>query len=300
MIELHPSQYALAAPLVRGSKEELSVAATLGGWNPGQVLVDDAACPHAAVIRATETTVIAGDPAYTPAHDGIRAALGFMEVIMPDTPDWEPVFARIHPNPYLRRYLRRQYTAKSLAYRDWRDHIPAGLVCERLTPAHFECENGDTVRHWAETWELAHFFADGAGYVVRDGHILCSWSLTDCRVASHAAIGIVTDPRYRRRGLAAAAAAANAEYWFSRGIDTLEWLCVAANAGSQATARKLGFTLAAEYPTYTCRPPYENDSDQTKDQWREWDAYYRNLGAYDAHPAEYGPVKARIARILGE
>ena len=53
MIELHPSQYALAAPLVRGSREELSVAATLAGWNPGQVLVDSIESPRAAVIRST-------------------------------------------------------------------------------------------------------------------------------------------------------------------------------------------------------------------------------------------------------
>ena len=117
---------------------------------------------------------------------------------------------------------------------------------------------------------------------------------------NRAAIGIVTDARCRRRGLAAIAAAANADHWFRAGMDTLEWLCVSANAGSQATARKVGFSLAAEYPTYTCVPPYENDSDQTLEQWREWDAYYRGLDAYARFPAEYAPVRARIGRILGE
>ena len=300
MIELHPSQYALAAPLVRGSREELSVAATLAGWNPGQVLVDSIETPRTAVIRSTETTVIAGDPSYEPAWADIRGTLRFMEVIMPDTPDWEPVFGKIHPNPCLRRYLRRQYLAEKLAYRDYRDHLPAGLKLERLTEGHFDCENGDIVRRWAETWGLSHFFADGAGYVVRDGNLLCSWSLTDCRMENRAAIGIVTDARCRRRGLAAIAAAANADHWFRAGMDTLEWLCVSANAGSQATARKVGFSLAAEYPTYTCVPPYENDSDQTLEQWREWDAYYRGLDAYARFPAEYAPVRARIGRILGE
>ncbi|MEA4824670.1 MAG: GNAT family N-acetyltransferase [Clostridiaceae bacterium] len=299
MIELHPTQYGIAARLVRGCEEELSIAATLGGWNPGQVLVDSVTSPHAAVIRATETTAIAGDASYTPAYEDIRRTLRFMESVVADTPDWEAVMGKIHPNPYLRRYLRRQYLARSLTYRDYREHLAPGFYLERLTPAHLEgFENSDTVRHWAETWGLAHFFADGGGYIIRDGSTICAWSLTDCRVRDRAAIGIVVDARYRRRGLAGIVSAANADRWFHEGIATLEWLCVAANAGSQATARKLGFTLAREYAAYTTFPPYENDTDQTPEEWRTWDAFYRSVGAYREHPAEYGCVEARIARIL--
>ena len=299
MMTLSPSQYALAVPLVRDCRAELSVAATLEGQNPGQVLVDSDVCPRAAVIRTTETNAIAGDASDASLYGGIRETLGFMEVVTADTPDWEAVMDRIHPNPYLRRYLRRQYLARELRYRDYRDHLPAGLSLERLSPAHLEgLENSEPVRKWAASWGLAHFFADGAGFVIRDGRTICAWSLTDCRIGDRAAIGIVVDARWRRRGLAGVVSAANADWWFSQGMDTLEWLCVAANAGSQATARKLGFALEREYTAFTPVPPYENDSDQTPEQWRAWDAFYRAAGAYRTHPAEYAAVGERIARIL--
>ncbi|NMA08594.1 MAG: GNAT family N-acetyltransferase [Clostridiales bacterium] len=295
MIKLSPDAYDTAAPLVQDSRAELSVAATLGGYNPGEVWVDDAASPHAAVIRTTETTAIAGDAAYTPAYDGIRALLGYWENVFPDTSDWEEVIPRIHPNPYLTRYMRRQYKLYADMFRDWSKTVPDGYTLERLEDAHFTLENGDTVRKWAAMWgSTARFLKEGAGYVIRQDDTLCAWSLTDCRMDERAAIGIVVDSRHRRRGLAACVSSATAAYWLAHGVTELQWLCIAANAGSQATAKKLGFTLACDYPSFTTYPPYENDSDQTPEQWKAWGERYRDA------PACYDGVRERCKRLAGQ
>ncbi len=298
MVRLAPGRYASARALLRGAETELSVAATLEGENPGEVLADRAESPRVVLIRTTETSVVAGDAECEQARERLRATLGFCEHVTPDTREWDERLPCLHPNPYLRRALKRQYTAAALTRAD--RPLPPGMTLERLERAHFELENGEAVRHWAEAWGTEHFFRDGAGFVVRRERTLAAWSLTDCRVGDHAAIGIVTDPRFRRMGLATAAAAATAAYWLSHGVRTLEWICYRANAGSRSVAEKLGFSLEAEYPIWLAVPAFENDTDLTREEWAGWDAHYRRLGAYAAHPEIYAPVERRIARILAQ
>lgn len=298
MILLNPLEYDIARPLITDCSAELSVFATLGRTNPGEVWVDSRENPTALVMRTTETTVVAGSVANAAVLEDIKCnVLDEWEVVYPDSVEWETCTEKWHPNPWLRRYMRRRLTSQKLIYTDYAAHLPEGYVLEPVTRELLEdasIENPDALRHWVDNWGRDNYFARGAGFVVRQGNVLASWSVTDCVIGDRAAIGIVTDARHRRRGLGAIAAAATADYWFRHGIRELDWLCVAANKGSQAIAKKLGFTLVQEYPTYTCRPPYENDGDQTAEQWREWAAYYRP--AYEQAPEKYREIMERCCR----
>jgi len=170
MILLKPLEYDLVRPLITDCSAELSVFATLGCTNPGEVWVDSREHPTACVIRTTETTAVAGSTADSGVLAQIRELLGEWEVVYPDSPAWETCVAQWHPNPWVRRYLRRRLTARRLAYTDYASHLPQGYELFPVTRELLDdesIENPGPLRHWVDNWGRDNFFARGAGFVFR-------------------------------------------------------------------------------------------------------------------------------------
>lgn len=84
------------------------------------------------------------------------------------------------------------------------------------------------------------FLRGGLGYCVTQGETVCAWAFTAAVTAQFADIGVETAPEYRRRGLAAFAAAALRDRILQSGR-TPVWAHHAANTGSAKTAAALGF-----------------------------------------------------------
>jgi len=299
MYKLTPEKYRLVKPLIQDCSAELSVFTVLEGIMPGDVYVDSDQKPRSALIRTSETVVLAGTPYNTQFNEFIKAnVLGYWENFMFDTPDWETKIPEFHKNPFIRRYTRRHLTCNNLVYTNYRNDLRPGFTLKQIEPEKLAAEglkNTDIVMKWVGNWgNFENFRQNAAGFIIHNDDTIVSWSVTDCVFGDKAAIGIVTDQDFRRMGFAAIVSAANADYWFENGKRELDWLCIAVNKGSQATAKKLGFELKQEYYTYTTFPPYENDSDLTPDEWLEQAEYYKHAAA--TAPRLYDKILERCER----
>lgn len=300
MPELNRNEYSRVMPILGDWDAELSVMSVLTGEQTGTVIADDAQHPHAALVKTSETCLICGDPDAEIFYAEAKSFIGKYQAVMLGDPSWEQVLPKVHPNPYMKKYTRFQLTAQRLVYTGYRGTIPQGFELrsvdrEILTGSY---ANLGPVLHWAEQFDdIDGFLSRGAGFAVVHGNTLCAWGMTDCRCGDEASIGLVTAPEYRRMGFGAAVTAALAEHWFSHGMKSLQWLCTCRNAGSQATAKKLGFVKRREYLTYAALPPWENDTDCPPEIWEEWFHVYDGA-PLDLYP-EYGEARARCARLAG-
>ena len=248
MYKLMPEKYHLVKPLIRDCSAELSVFTVLNGLMLGDVFVDCQVKPSSALIRTSETVALVGSPHNAEFNAYIKEnVLGYWENFMLDTSDWEAKIPEFHRNSFIRRYTRRHLICHKLAYTNYREDLKSSFILEQIEPeklAAGNLKNTDIVMKWVGNWgSFDNFRKNAVGFIIRNEDTIASWSVTDCVLGEKAAIGIVTDMDFRRMGFAAIVSAANADYWFQNGKHELDWLCVAVNKGSQATAKKLGFAL---------------------------------------------------------
>lgn len=99
----------------------------------------------------------------------------------------------------------------------------------------------------AFSWESdAQFLRNGFGFCILHGDEVAACAFSAAVTADAVDIGVETAETYRRKGLAACAAAAVMRETLRQG-KTPVWACHAANTGSAKTAEKLGFRQ-----THTC------------------------------------------------
>jgi RimJ/RimL family protein N-acetyltransferase len=146
------------------------------------------------------------------------------------------------------------YAFRGLAV-DWRRRVPAGFRMRRVDRALLEdagVVNREVVAHKIETnWNSVEDFVErGPGFCLVHGDTIVSECLADCVVGDRCEIGIWTDERYRRRGLATLTVAATVEGCLARGLTSIGWHCANNNVASRRTAERVGFEKVAEYPIY--------------------------------------------------
>jgi RimJ/RimL family protein N-acetyltransferase len=124
---------------------------------------------------------------------------------------------------------------------------PDGWVARRATAEDFGWP-GSVVpnRFWSDA---ASFLAQGGGVVLTRGGELGAMAFASYRQESRMELGIETAPRWRRRGLAAAAATAMIDVALDGGL-TPVWSCREDNVGSFRLATALGFTPTTRTPYY--------------------------------------------------
>jgi RimJ/RimL family protein N-acetyltransferase len=91
----------------------------------------------------------------------------------------------------------------------------------------------------------------GFGYAAIYGRTCAAWSVIDFIVNKAGEIRLVTDARYRRRGLAFLTSAMTIQYGLVHGLDKILWDVAASNAGSIRTAQKIGLSILHEIKEYT-------------------------------------------------
>ncbi len=91
----------------------------------------------------------------------------------------------------------------------------------------------------------------GFGYAAMYGRTCAAWSVIDFIVGKVGEIRLVTDVRYRRRGLAFLTATMAINYGLAHGLDQIDWDVAASNIGSIRTAKKLRLTLLRTTKEYT-------------------------------------------------
>ena len=171
----------------------------------------------------------------------------------------------LNPMPH----RRRLYALEELRV-DRRSPIPEGYQMVPLDEALFRREDlkgMDTMADWVlGDWRTAAQFAERElGFCLVHGEELVSWCATEytCEPVPGTGrmchLGIYTREGYRRRGFATRVATATVEHCLASGIEQVGWHCWASNEASAATARRVGFDLAAEQVVYNgCYNPFDN------------------------------------------
>jgi RimJ/RimL family protein N-acetyltransferase len=128
---------------------------------------------------------------------------------------------------------------------------PEGYALAAITDDALDSGEWSNVELITDEWEDRIDSVDGVrGFcLVSDGEVAAACHI-DFRHEAEAEIGVITDARHRRRGLASCAAANAIAFFSSRGIDRVVWHAPVDNLGSRATAERCGMAVEREFGEY--------------------------------------------------
>ena len=218
-------------------------------------------------------------------NKSITEKIDFWDTITPDSKQWSDVIPQIHPDKFVRKYLRHHYV---LDIGNWYSNkfvLPDGYYLELVNLKELrqmQYENVEHILEWIDSWgNDNNFIKYGVEAYVRNENKIVSWSLSDCAYDRKIAIGIRTDEDYQRRGFAEITVNEVIRQCFLKGYQEIEWLCVDSNKGSIAIAEKMGFRLQNKYESFTPYVPVENLSDLSEREWNEWAEYFENSAKFE-------------------
>lgn len=258
---LTPQEYDRIRPLFTAhTPPSLYCQGILAGKYAGKVLVDDATHPHSALVIKDIWCHLIGDPTNTPFNDGLRLVLAEKQFIdenttalffIDPTEAWCKALDGLVEGRQPIETPRYVYVATS-AIRS--PALPEGFalrfIDESLSEAVLDGLPEDVqkvlaLRKGANTPdEMA------LGHVAIYGRSCAAWSVIDYIVGEVGEIRLVTQPQYRRCGLATATSAAALNYGLSHGLKQIHWDVAASNIGSIRTAEKLGLQRLHEAKEY--------------------------------------------------
>lgn len=243
----------------------LSLQALAQGNNPGRVFVDRQETPRLAFILTIEGAFLAGDAenqeVLAEARLFIRQEIfsgripvlyGNFITLAFDSLAWESKLTKLIPSHEPEKVHRYHYLCRKPAL-NWRSILPEGFSLQPLKPILQGSENICIPESFFEVsfesfWgSLENFYQKGKGAaVVHQGQVVCCCR-ANCTAGRRIEVDIITHPQYRRRGLAATAAAALVEECLADGFEAVSWQCDSDNIGSWKTAEKVGFERVHEY-----------------------------------------------------
>lgn len=233
------------------------------GKYPGKILVDDITSPRSAVIIKDIWCHLVGDPENVTFNLGLQKALSEKQFVgektnvlffMRPSEAWLKVLMGLVENRQPIETPRYIYTANQ------------GLNLEVLPPpADFklvfinetmrELVDGELPDDVQKVLELRNGSSapdtKGFGYAALHERTCAAWSVIDFMVDKKGEIRLVTDGRFRRRGLAYLASAMTIQYGLANGLNEIIWDVAASNIGSIRTAEKLGLALHSETREFT-------------------------------------------------
>ena len=260
-----PKVKGLLAPL----SEHLAPHAVIAGAAPGKVYVDDPGTPHAVFIHVQQRFYLAGDPDQNDFNAGLYRL--FDAVIYPTAlaaeqdafvlyyaPGWATAIKRVilrDKDPIPDRRHTYAYTAGS-PQADWRARLKPGDAVRPVDAAMLANDDlehiddlRDEVLSEAPTRDI--YLQDHFGVcLVRDDQEILGWALSEYNLGKRCEVGIETVEAHRQQGIATITGGALVETALNRGITHIGWHCWASNAGSVATALRLGFDKVEEGDVY--------------------------------------------------
>ena len=161
----------------------------------------------------------------------------------------EEIASFFQQKPDVEKHDRYRFRLKeAVSEGSWGSSIPSGYELKEVDEKLLEQISGRIVPSlfWSSPEE---FLEKGKGYcLVKDGEV-AAVAFSAAVSSRQVDIGIETKEAHRRKGLAAVAAKQMVSYVRSVGKEPV-WDCDQANAGSKATAEKVGFEVMAEHAYY--------------------------------------------------
>jgi RimJ/RimL family protein N-acetyltransferase len=266
MHPLNKEQFERARPIFKDIDYNLTVSAVIAGTTSGEIYVDDASAPTAAITWVKHRIYLAG----APGNAGFNAALSklFAEKIAPPAmeagrvefvlyyapEEWGEHVDEIFKDRFPIKDQRLYFTIKELKH-DWRTNLPPDCTLRRVDRALLEQTHLKNLASLikeihSERHSLQDFFAHGFGFcLLRDDEIV-SWCFSEYNTGQRCEVGIETQPAYHRQGYGTLVASALVEHALTSGITEVGWHCWVDNEASIALAQKVGFEKALEYAVY--------------------------------------------------
>ncbi len=307
---LETDRFYTAAPLFDElARYHLFCAGVLQGKYPGQIWVDDVSRPRSALlVKDGFWAYLGGDAGNTAFNQAVRA--GFFDrqimgaksggLLVSVTSDaWRETLAHLFPDRPPTALPRRHYVARLGAFKE-SAAAPDGFTLHFIDePLHTLPLPGDVqkvldLRAGAQPPDEAAF-----GYVALHDNRYAAHAVIDCIVDGGGDIGLFTAEAFRRRGLAAATAAATMAYGLAHGLSAIHWDSAAYNAGSIHTADKLGLQFVLDHTQYVL--VLNEQGHWINQAWNHLDAgqYQTVLDVCDRVIASQADVPAAIHFLAG-
>ena len=267
MIEIEPSAYDQAVCLFPNLDVHLAVKALLSGNVMGQVYVDDATQPQAAMARIGKLFYLGGSseqPAFNRALSQFFTERAYTQpseddsgifIIKCSVDGWARQVDALLPGKFPIPKVQHYYAGQEVRH-DWRSMLPPEITIRMVDRALLaeDLEGLDDLRDEmrSERPSVEDFLEKSFGFVPVHGDQVIGWCLSEYNCGDRCEIGIATAPGHQRRGLATLLTSAFIEYARAHGITHFGWHCDSDNLASNATALKLGFTRRLEYQVFLC------------------------------------------------
>lgn len=228
----------------------------LSGKYPGKVLVEDIEHPRSALVMKDIWCHLVGDPNNITFSSALRQAIVEKEFIgektnvlffMNPTDAWCNVLNGLiaEREPIQTPRLVYAATQQQIQIPPF-DDFKLVFIDEQITNL-VDGELPDDVQKILNLRkETATPDEMGFGYAAIYGRTCAAWSVIDFIVDKTGEIRLVTDARYRRRGLAHLTSGMTIKYGLAHVLDQILWDVAASNIGSIRTAEKLGLSLRQE------------------------------------------------------
>lgn len=263
------TEYARVRSLFQKMDYNLAVGAILQGAVPAKVYVDDPACPQAALTWTKHRFYLAACDIDEAEDDNVGCFL--LETLWSQVPHRGEAAFMVYAAPDSRLDLlgqileagqpimaqRQHYVFKELK-NDWRAVSPEGFSIQPIEPsllADASLTGLDDLKDEmsSERRSVEEFLRKSFGLCSIHGNAIVGWCLSEYNGPGCCEVGIGVNSTYRRRGIATALASAFVEEALSRGVSHIGWHSFANNKASVATARKMGFEKASDYPVLIVR-----------------------------------------------
>ncbi|OCP10124.1 MULTISPECIES: GNAT family N-acetyltransferase [unclassified Ensifer] len=306
MLQLEPKAYSTAHSLLNDlSRVHVTVPAVLDGSIDGDIWIDRPVEPRVALLANGGAYYLAGSP---------EQASGSVAALKRLIPAWAYLFVEDRwsgrlddiwsnsfalPHPCIRLGLSGAHRTGVAAA------LPDGFHLARIDQVLLDLDPGnlDTVTDLMDGWHSSELFLKKAvGFCVLHDGCIVSHCATDSVSGKRCELGVGTEARYRRLGLAKAAAIATVAECVNRGVPEIEWHTHASNKGSIATAKGSGLTELDRHIAFSGNLPAENIGDLDLATCRDWAQHLErasgHIGWYRFHAAGAWMLAGERSRAL--
>lgn len=263
MDKLAPYEHYLAHSVVDRFEHALLVQGVVDGTLPGWLAVDSREEPRALLASIPGAHYLLGDPGNLAWNAAVSDMVvgeilprgkqaGWAVLNLHYAPDvWEDLLDSIFAEAVVVKNHQRFFRFRQRRV-DWRVCLPARFSLRQLDAELFGQHLGPNLERIRESLEedygsLVRFLEYGFGFCLLDGDEIASWCTTDCISGQRCELGVYTDRRYRRRGLATAVVAATVDHCLANDLPEIGWHCWSQNLASAAVARRVGFEEVGQH-----------------------------------------------------
>ena len=269
-IELQPDNYHKVRDMFSRIEEiDLSVTSVFENNYPGRILVDNVNNPSTAFLNLGQRTFIFVG-VETNKDFNLSIVEEINEIIIPTKmshfvnkffyiifdKNWQTTIPKLFPESILE--TRKYYVFDILKIHDWQHLLPKSYSVKQFDKATLQnraVKEHRMINKWiTDIYETHEVFLDrsmGFCMLYNDEEVV-SYNIVNYINDNRDRIemGIITEEKFQRKGLAKLLVSATLEYCTSKGISKIGWHTNVKNVASQKTALSVGFRHKRDYIIY--------------------------------------------------